>query len=240
MRRKIVAILRKNLFKPGRLGVIINPYFIARRSLFLAIQHFARTLGSGKTILDVGCGGKPYAALFNHNTYIGIDIEGGGHADHAKKVDQYFDGVHIPYSDESVSGVVCTQVLEHSADPEILLGEMYRVLAPGGIIFLTVPFVWPEHEKPYDFQRYTSYGLDKLCKSAGFESIRIETTTGIYGTVSQLLAAHMFENWTTIVWLKALVVVCICFPVQVIGLLGDALFRHTGMTLDYVVTARKV
>lgn len=230
---------QKQLFLPQWYAIFINPYFIARRGLYVAVQDFARADFSKQTLLDVGCGSQPYRAVYRAGTYTGIDIAGGGHSDAAKLVDVYYDGEHIPFPDQSFNVVVCTQVLEHSLHPEGLIKEMRRVLTDDGRLFFTVPFVWGEHEQPYDFRRYTSFGLQKLCADGGFVPLHIHATTGIFGTVGQLISAHLFETWGLNIWLKALVAVCVCAPVQLVSLCADVVFRHAGISLDYAVTARK-
>ena len=54
---------------------------------------------------------------------------------------------------------MCNQVLEHVFNPDDFVREIARVLKPGGALLLTVPFVWNEHEQPYDYARYSSFGL---------------------------------------------------------------------------------
>jgi hypothetical protein len=42
------------------------------------------------------------------------------------------------------------------------------VLKPGGMAIFTVPFIWDEHEQPFDYARYSSFGLKSLFKKNGF------------------------------------------------------------------------
>ena len=120
--------------------------------------------------LDVGCGLKPFESSFSHAaSYMGIDVEVSGRDGGLKKPDKFFDGVHIPYEDEIFDGVLCTQVLEHVNELDLLLAECNRVLKVGGALVVTVPFVYREHEIPYDFRRFTSYGLMMNLSQHGFK-----------------------------------------------------------------------
>src|SRR5205814_177285 len=83
------------------------------------------------------------------------------------------DGRVVPYTDASFDAVICTQVLEHSVDPDALLREMWRVLRPGGRLLITVPFMWGLHETPFDFRRYSSFGLPRAVEAAGFRVLQI-------------------------------------------------------------------
>ncbi len=133
------------------------------------IKKFADELQSNILIVDVGCGTQPYKKYFFRQQYMGIDIKESGRPTSQKCPDQYFDGLHIPMDDQTVDAIICTEVLEHALDHEILISEMFRVLKAGGKLCLTVPFIWGLHETPYDFRRFTPYGLAEVTKRFGFE-----------------------------------------------------------------------
>ncbi len=242
---KIKQIIQNNFFRPGWYSVLINPYFIARRGLHKQIKDFSSSQDfSGRKILDVGCGQKPYQSLFSGaEQYFGIDIEGGGHYDGAKTVDKFYDGQHIPLADASFDYVICTQVLEHAANPTLLLGEIARVLKPGGQLFLTMPFVWSEHEIPFDFRRFTRYEHARLLKASGLEMVTIQDTTGFFRTIGQLSSAFIFEGLSRHLPLRhafqPLIALMICAPIQIGAILLDWIFPNRGLTLDYAVRARK-
>lgn len=232
-------ILEEHFFRPRWYSVFINPYFINRYRLYQAITTFAEKTPSDATILDVGCGIKPYRFLFKSPTYTGIDIAGGGHSDQAKTVDAFYDGHSIPFSDQSFDTLICTQVLEHADDPEVLVRECARVLKPGGRAFFSMPFTYPEHETPYDFRRFTQFEHERLFKKNGFTKITIQKTTGFSGTFAQLLVVWLFEGIpfrSTL--LKSLLTVGIFAPMQILGLAVDRITGKSGMTMDYVITAK--
>jgi SAM-dependent methyltransferase len=135
------------------------------------VSRFAAALPDATQVLDVGCGLKPYAPLFAHTAYVGIDVQSSGRTDHEKTPDRWFDGLTIPYEDGEFGAVICNQVLEHAVDPFTLIGEMHRVLAPGGRLLITVPFMWGEHETPFDFRRFSSFGIKAAVESAGFSVV---------------------------------------------------------------------
>lgn len=143
--------------------------FWLRRSADLQLQTIWRFLGpilpalEGK-VLDVGCGEMPFRfALTGNVQYTGIDVAAADSFGMTRdSAIQLFDGRQIPFPDDHFHHVLCTEVLEHAEDPEMLMAEMYRVLKPGGSLILTVPFSARVHHAPYDFHRFTSYRLAQL------------------------------------------------------------------------------
>lgn len=233
-------MIEDSFFRPRWHSVFLNPYFINRNGLYSAIKTFATSIPRQARVIDVGCGLKPYRRLFATEYYTGIDIQGGGHTDEAKTVDAYYDGVHIPFPNASFDALICTQVLEHADDPEALVADCARVLAPGAQVFFSMPFAYPEHEKPYDFRRFTRFEHTRLLEKNGFSDIHIKQTTGIFGTLSQMLSIWIFESITfraTI--LKTILSAFILGPLQIAGLALDAITGKSGMTMDYIISARR-
>lgn len=76
------------------------------------------------------------------------------------------------FKDNSVDVIFCLEVLEHVSNPFLAISEMRRVLKKDGILIGSTPFIFPMHDKPYDFFRYTKFGLKKL-----FEDFKCEKLT---------------------------------------------------------------
>lgn len=159
-------------FNPTRAGIWVNPCYLIRRTISEAVQENGPYL-KGK-ILDYGCGSKPYEQFFESTSYIGVDIETSGHPASGKQADVFFDGTNLPFEDEEFDGVLASEVFEHVFNIHACLSEIARVMKPGGFLLATCPFVWPLHEQPYDFARYTPWALQQLLREAGFNIIKIE------------------------------------------------------------------
>lgn len=132
-----------------------------------------RLAGMHGAVLDVGCGEMPFRGLLPPDSvYTGLDVpqaDDFGMQPHSDIVS--FDGIKIPFGDESFDHVICTEVLEHAADPVALIAEMHRVLRRGGSLVVTVPFSARVHHAPYDFHRFTAYRLAQMF--SGFQSADI-------------------------------------------------------------------
>ncbi len=131
-------------------------------------------------VVDLGCGAKPFGDVIRTTAdhYIGIDWSNSMHGLHADIVAN-LNGP-LPMHDEVADMVVSFEVLEHLPEPGIMLAESFRILKPGGRLVLSVPFQWWVHEAPWDYYRYTRYGLEYLLRKAGFTSITVEATSGFW------------------------------------------------------------
>lgn len=142
-------------------------------------------------LLDVGCGQMPYREyILNKNPkvkkYIGLDFAKGIYAD-LKQPDVTWDGQLIPLDDSSVDCAMATEVFEHLPNLTQTLTEIYRVLMPGGLLFFTVPFLWPLHDMPNDEYRYTPSSLMRHLKQAGFVDIDIAASGGWDASLAQMI-----------------------------------------------------
>jgi SAM-dependent methyltransferase len=134
-------------------------------------------------VLDAGAGRAPYRALFAHARYETADfvaVKGKKYV----RPDYVCDLAQIPVEDARFDHVLLTQVLEHIPEPPTVLAELHRVMKPGGMLWLTAPLFYAEHERPYDYFRYTRYGLRHLLEGAGFAVQEIEWMEGYLGTLS--------------------------------------------------------
>lgn len=144
------------------------------------VKEVAKQLPGGSSILDAGAGECVYKPFFQHCDYKAIDLAIGEDKWNYANLDYVGPLHHMPIESERFDAVLCTQVLEHLEWPRESVKEMWRILKPGGKLFLTVPMCQAEHQIPYDFFRYTSYGLRSICGHAGFSEITIEPFGGLW------------------------------------------------------------
>lgn len=144
--------------------------------------------------LDVGCGLKPFHCSFKNAYYTGIDIEVSGRSAEMKVPDKYFDGVNIPFDDSAYDGILCTQVLEHVENLDLLLKECNRVLKIGGEFIVSVPFLYREHEQPYDFRRFTSFGMALALSRNGFRVTANLKCLSAIETIATLFSVYISNN----------------------------------------------
>ena len=168
------------------LRAFTEEFSLERGSILEFVAAYADELEPGARVLDAGAGDAPYRELFAHCDYVTTDWSKSVHAG-AKSADIVASLDRLPIVDASFDAVLCTQVLEHVDDPLATLIELYRVLRPEGRLGLTVPLVWPLHEEPFDFFRYTPYSLESLMTRAGFTDLEVSPRNGYFATIAQLL-----------------------------------------------------
>lgn len=123
-------------------------------------------------VLDVGCGSGLYGRYFPNRTTLDIAARPG------VGVDIVGDAHHLPQiPDASFDIILCTEVLEHLHTPDKAIAEFLRILRPGGTLLLTTRFIFPLHDVPGDYYRYTKYGLRHLLRAFIIEELQEETTT---------------------------------------------------------------
>ena len=237
-KRKLVATYQQESFFPSVLGLLINPFYFARKGLAKHITDLAVNI-TGKT-LDVGCGTKPYVHLYRSSEYIGLEIDTPqNRAD--KKADYFYDGNKFPFDNGSFDSLVVNEVFEHVFNPDQFLDEAVRILKPAGLVLLTMPFVWDEHEQPYDFARYSSFGIKALLEKHGFEVLEQRKSTDDIRVIFQLLNAYIYKKTVTKnAYLNVLITLVFIAPFNI---LGELLFmitpRNPDLYLDNIVLARK-
>ena len=223
--------------------ILWNPIYINTNKTSKSVKKLiGSSIKNEHKWIDVGCGLRPYEVLFPKGCYIGVDVEVSGAKNSMKTPDHYYDGLNLPFGTGSVDGVISTQVLEHVPNPRLLIKEMSRIVKPNGGIILSIPFVWQEHEIPFDFSRFTSFGITELLIDAGFEIEEIIKDTSSIESIAILLNVYIHNNLTPkIPGLGFLFNLIFCFPIQLIALILHSILPDKGnLYLNLIVKAKKL
>ncbi len=228
-------------FSPSWVGVFFNPFWMCRRELALMLRQLAPRLRG--VVLDFGSGSQPYRPLLQNCTdYVSLEYDTPQNRER-KVATIFYDGKKIPSDDSSFDGLLSTQTLEHVPNPEVIAGEWARVLKPGGMLLITMPFMWPEHEMPYDFQRYSSGGLKLLLEKSGFEIVEQYRLLSDCRAPAQLFLAWVFDSILVRCRSKILrfaLTPVFCMPIAILASLLAIVAPKTPNTyLDNLVLARR-
>jgi len=193
-------------------------------------------------VYDLGCGIRPYEEdiLKYANNYFGLDWFNTQHSLCADIVADL--NSPLPLKNAIADTVISFQVLEHLYEPQVMLNESFRILKPGKRIFVAVPFNWWVHEAPYDFFRYTCYGIKYLLKKAGFIDINVHAVTGFWSMWClkfNYQSARLIRGTTLLRWLIRVMLTPIWFLDQIIAPVLDKFWQGKEETAGYFVKARK-
>jgi SAM-dependent methyltransferase len=152
--------------------------------LYEFMEWVGESLDAESWVLDAGAGEGKYKPELAHTHYVGADLAVGDVQWEYGDLDVICDLARLPFRHNAFDAVVCTQVLEHVPEPLQVLRESFRVLKAGGRLFLSAPQSWHQHQKPYDYYRYTSFGLRYLLERAGFTVESIQNMGGYFWFLS--------------------------------------------------------
>ena len=206
-------------------------YLDNRRRTELIAEETAKLPPQAGRMLDVGGRGKPYACFFAGrvvNHYV-LDVEP------ALSVDVVGDARIMPFSDASMDVVLATQVLEHIPDPIAVIGEIRRVLKPGGTLLLSVPSIFPQHGSPGDYWRYMPQGLEWILRD--FQSVTVKGEAGTVPSIFLVVNVYLQVLTSSWPWLEGLVQWTICPVNNLIGLLAGKIYRGNQFASNYFVVA---
>jgi SAM-dependent methyltransferase len=143
-------------------------------------------------VLDIGCGEKPFFPFIREKveSYTGVDHPDTPHS--RAHIDVFATAYELPFDASEFDFVLLTQVIEHLEKPAEALVEISRVLKRGGLLIMAWPFLYPIHEAPRDFFRYTSYGMNFLAEDSGFEVQDLQAVSGFWITLFGLLSVYLY------------------------------------------------
>ncbi|HMP74731.1 MAG TPA: methyltransferase domain-containing protein [Kiritimatiellia bacterium] len=184
-------------------------------------------------IIDVGCGRAPWKQLFAPyaREYIGVDLKTG------PAVQVTAPAEKLPFPDAHADVIFSNSVLEHVRGWREAITEMHRILKPGGLALVGVPFIFPIHGSPHDYWRWTPHGFDVIFSA--FSKVRVEQAGGWltnYLQVQNIFYRDLQERhhglralWSPFIMLNNLTG----------RLFGMRKRSFTGMATFYIVVARK-
>jgi len=101
-------------------------------------------------------------ALFPNSDYTGLDMESGPGVDVVADLTEDFKTVNRILGAKRFNTIFCLSVLEHCKNPFLMCENIMGLLAPNGVVYVSVPFAWKFHEYPSDYWRFTPEGIKVL------------------------------------------------------------------------------
>jgi len=130
----------------------------ANQRLFLE-RHLSRVDGP---VIEIGS--KDYGStasfrdLYRGAEYVGADLEAGKGVDVVVDLTEGLGGL----GEGRFALAICCSVLEHTPRPWVMAENIIRLLRPGGMLYLSVPWVWRYHAYPDDYFRFSPRAVQSL------------------------------------------------------------------------------
>jgi len=234
-------ILRREQFEPTIFSVFFNPYYFNRKSINKGILGNCKQLDG--VLLDFGCGTKAYEKHFKVKKYIGVDLKvNEGHDLPTNKIDFFYDGKILPFENDYFDSVFSSEVFEHVFNIQEILIEINRVHKKDGLILITMPFVWHEHEMPNDFGRYTSSGIDSILRKSNYQVIKHIKSPNFFLSTVQLFNSYIYNNLLPknkiLKHLLAPLFVC---PINLFGLILNVFLpKNNELFINHTILAKNI
>lgn len=221
-----------------------HPQWLALRNEEKHLKAIAKQLSGD--VLEVGSGDRRLERHLRSQTqYFTLDYPPSG-LRYRQKPHVWGDASHLPFRSGTVDSIVLLEVLEHLPNPQMALKEASRVVHMGGIVAISVPFLYPIHDAPYDSWRITSYQFHHLAKEAGLEITLMEErgspleTAALLGSLAlakTALQALERRSLSAVLFLPAMLLVPI---LNILGRILSNLLPVNGfMPTGYLVVLKK-
>ncbi len=193
-------------------------------------SRFVKRYGKDAMLLNIGSGVHRYRSdLVNVDIFPYVDV------------DVVADATKLPFASASVDGVLCECLLEHVPTPQAVVKEIFRVLKPGGCAYILIPFVYPFHASPNDFQRWSIEGLKILLREGEIESIgtRAGPTSALTAQLVTWFAIALSFGSETLYSILSVVLLLVFFPLKFVDLVLGYFPTSIHGAADFYAIVRK-
>jgi SAM-dependent methyltransferase len=204
-----------------------------------AVAAFAASLPAGARVLDAGAGEARHARCFTRQRYCGVDLAVGDRTWNYSRLDAVADLRRLPFASGCFDSAIHIVTLEHVREPESVLREIARTLAPAAPLLAIVPHEWEVHQAPHDYFRYTCHGMRYLLQRAGMVEIEIRPVGGYFRLLARRLLNGLQFFSGGIRWLGFIPAALLLVPPALLIPYLDFLDRDRNFTLGYICTAKK-
>jgi SAM-dependent methyltransferase len=241
LRNALIKLSKKPLLQKILCSRLVNYH---EWSLLQFIKRESKKIKRNSKVLDAGAGELKYKEYFKHCNYVTQDLGVVEEWDYSS-IDIKSSIYEIPVEKNSFDYIVCTQVLEHLDNPRLAFKEFNRILKKNGKIILSAPLCEGEHELPFDYFRFTQFGLKELGEKNGFKIVSIEPHGGIFINIEFMMWEALLKFFPRKNPVAGYVVrFTILFPLKILsGVIFnilDILDREKECTLNYNVVYKKI
>ena len=209
---------------------------LSRKGLYEFLAKEFTKIPRGANVLTIGSGGEVNKLLDRFVREQGFNVLS---FDIDRKRDPAVVGdiCDFDFGDQQFDAVIISEVLEHIHSPHLAINNIYSILKPSGTLILTTPFLLPLHDRPYDYYRYTRYGLEFLLRD--FRDIQISERNSYFEAIDTLWVRLWQTNLHSARLASYLIIPFIFYLKRPFTSLLGKLVDTDAMTTGYTVTAVK-
>ena len=204
---------------------------ISRRELHRSIAHFIAQVPQGSKILNIGSGGTIKTEIEKNLKHKNITVQSTD-IDPDRKPDFVDDITDTKLQPDGFDYIVCAEVIEHVTKPQVAADNLHRILKPGGRCLVSTPYIFPTHDAPHDYFRYTEFGLRLLFSK--FEVVELKAKTTWWETLLLLAWRNMWlgdMKSKLIIWFISILII----PLLPVFYLLSRKSPNLAMTAGFIV-----
>ena len=218
-----------------RKSVVKLSKVLSRQGLYPFLEGAFVNIPTGASVLNVGAGGEIEALLRQYAASRSFDVKSLD-IDPARTPDIAGDLSTHDFNGQQFDVIVMSEVLEHIRTPDAAINNAFAVLKPGGQLVLTTPFLFPIHDRPHDYYRYTKYGLAWLLRD--FSDVVI-TPRNSWAEALNVMFVRLIKEKNPVCRFFGPVIILFAFLFAPLAMLLGVVFKTDFMTSGYLVTAKK-
>ncbi len=229
-RKKIDLDLSKS-----KMRKMLSPIYYSQYKLTIPItQKYIRG-----NLIDIGCGYSPYKAILSKNVskYEGIDI-----IPYNEDV-TYLGNILVknPFRENQFDCAISFEVLEHIPNFDHFLKQIHKIIKPNGYFIISVPHLSRLHEEPFDFYRFTKYGLIEIFTRNRFDIVEIASKGSLLSFLGHQVSNLFVSAFWQIPLLKYVVLFLNFLLITVPSFWVDRVFDKNGIFAQgYILVAKKM
>lgn len=208
---------------------------LSRQGLYPFLEENLARLPERASVLNVGAGGEVAQVLAIHAgarsfqvTSLDIDAKRGP--------DIVGDVADHDFGGRRFDAVVMCEVLEHVREPARAIANVHKFLRPGGVLILSTPFIFPLHDQPHDYYRFTRHGLEWLLKDFSEVAVAPRNT---WAEAVNVLGVRLIKEKNPACRVLAPLIVVLALILAPLAMVIGRLVRTEFMTSGYVTRAVK-
>lgn len=208
----------------------------SRQGLYEFLHVEFGKIKAGESVLTVGSGGQINELLNRYSERQNFDVVSFD-VDDTRGPDIVGDICTYDFEGRTFDTVVICEVLEHLYAPHMGIETVFSILKPGGKLVLTTPFVLPLHDRPYDYFRFTKYGLMHLLEK--FSDVNVKERNSYFEAIDVLWVRLLKVKAKRSFLLSLVIIPWVYFINRPFTLLLSKILDTDALTTGYNVSAIK-